>query len=150
MTIMKKVRLSDNCVLLTDNCLLRVFGLLVLVCLIGCSFQARELIVPTTSAIVKQIQVYPLFVNPGATVVLNIELVSPSDNFPGGEVIINDSSGNSYRGNLSHAKKSSRSDLVTSITLSPLVPSGELLLQVFVLDLAGNPSNTGVVKITVL
>ena len=103
----------------------------------------------TATPQVANINVHPETVNPGATVVFAVDLAKAPEAFMGGTIIVTDSLGNSYEGELSNVMNSSNS-FSASITLSPLVPAGELLLQVFVLDVTGNSSDSGFVTLTVL
>lgn len=88
-------------------------------------------------------------VPPGTTLVFEIDFTDVPGDLNGGTAVIKDSRNNySYQGLISNAN-STAGTLVTSITLSLLIPSGRLELMIFVVDLAGNPSNTIPVEIIV-
>lgn len=126
-----------------------ICGLLLICLLAGCVPSQHDATVPTTMPVMSLIQARPENVNPGAEVVLDIYFADAPCNLNGGTLVVADSQGNSYRKRLSH------SDLVAdflhaSIALSPLVSSGNLLLQVMLFDSRGNPSNTRFVAVNVL
>ena len=126
-----------------------ICGLLVSGLLAGCVPSQHDATVPTTMPVMSLIQAHPESVNPGAEVVLDIYFADAPYYLNGGTLVVADSQGNSYRKRLSH------SDLVAdflraSIALSPLVSSGNLLLQVMLFDSRGNPSNTRFVAVNVL
>lgn len=125
----------------------------VLICLLvgGCSQSSEYFYLQDRMLVLSNIQARPNPVNPGAIIVFAIDLLNLPGRFSEGTIIVNDSQGNSYQGDICNAQeKEVTNALVASITLSPLVPPGELLLEVFVLDPAGNASNTGFVTVTVL
>lgn len=116
----------------------------------ACSSTHGEFALQNAALVLSGIKALPEQVNPGGTVVLDIDLASISENLREGKIIVTDSQGNAYQEAISNMKEALSTSLVSSFRLSPLLPSGELLLQVFVLDSAGNSSNTGFVTITVL
>jgi hypothetical protein len=116
----------------------------------ACISTHGELALQSTALVLSSIEASPARVNPGGTVVLDIDLASISENLREGKVIVTDSLGNAYQEGISNLKEALNTTLVSSFRLSPLAPSGDLLLQVFVLDSEGNSSNTGFVTITVL
>ncbi len=126
------------------------FCLLLTLAISACSSIHRDLALQSAALVLSYIEVRPSQVNPGGTVVLDIGLASISENLREGQVIVTDSQGNTYQEGISNMKEALSSSLVSSFRLSPLVPSGEMLLQVFVLDSEGNSSNTGFATITVL
>ncbi|MCP4404169.1 MAG: hypothetical protein GY801_43540 [bacterium] len=126
------------------------FCLLLTLTISACSSTHRDLALQSAALVLSYIEVRPSQVNPGGTVVLDIGLASISENLREGQVIVTDSQGNTYQEGISNMKEALSSSLVSSFRLSPLIPSGEMLLQVFVLDSEGNSSNTGFVTITVL
>jgi hypothetical protein len=104
---------------------------------------------PSDAPTLLGITVNPLQANPGAIIIFSIEFTDISGDLNGGTAVITDSQGNSYQGLVSNAGGVSGT-LTTSITLHPLVTPGDLLFDIFVLDLAGNSSNKVFVNITVL
>ncbi|MBD3305922.1 hypothetical protein GF339_06045 [candidate division KSB3 bacterium] len=103
---------------------------------------------PTNAPVLSNITARPNPANPGATIIFEIGFVDVPGDLNGGTAVVTDSQGNSYQGLVSNAEGTSGT-LVTSIALSPLVTPGDLLFNVFVIDLAGNSSNTVFVTITI-
>ena len=116
----------------------------------ACISTHSEFALQSTALVLSNIKASPTQVNPGGTVVLDIDLASISEHLQEGKVVVTDSLGNAYQEGISNLEKALKTSLVSSFRLSPLIPSGEMLLQVFVLDSEGNSSNTGFVTITVL
>ena len=116
----------------------------------ACSSTHGEFALQSAALVLSHIKALPEQVNAGGTVVLDIGLASISKNLREGKVIVTDSQGHAYQEGISNLEEALNTTLVSSFRLSPLVPSGELLLQVFVLDSEGNSSNTGFLTITVL
>jgi len=99
--------------------------------------------------VLSRIQARPESVNPGAVVILDIYFADAPENLNGGTLVVADSQGNSYRKQLSHTEVVA-DFLHASISLSPLVSSGNLLLQVMLFDAFGNPSNIRFVALNIL
>lgn len=116
----------------------------------ACSSHQNKFALQSTALVLNNVAARPEQVNPGGTVILDIALASISEHLREGKIIVTDPLGNAYEESVSNLKRALNTSLVSSFRLSPLVPSGEMLLQVFVLDSEGNSSNTGFVKITVL
>ena len=104
---------------------------------------------PSNAPILSEVIVNPPQANPGAIIIFSINFVDIPGDLNGGTAVITDSQGNSYQGLVSNAEGTAGM-LTTSITLSPLVTPGELLFNIFVLDRAGNASNTVFVTILVI
>ncbi len=117
--------------------------------LAGCAPSSHDATVPAAMPVVSRIQARPEYVNPGAVVVLDIYFADTPGDLNGGTLVVADSQGNSYRKRLSHSEIVAEF-LHASIALSPLVSSGNLLLQVMLFDSRGNPSNTEYVAVNVL
>ncbi|MDY0092535.1 MAG: hypothetical protein RBT80_07520 [Candidatus Vecturithrix sp.] len=94
---------------------------------------------PTNAPILSNPTVRPNPANPGATLIFEIGFVDVPGDLNGGTAVITDNQGNNYTGLVSNAEGTS-GVLVTSIWLSTLVRSGELLFTIYVVDLAGNSS----------
>lgn len=86
--------------------------------------------------------------NPGSTVLLELHVKKAPANLQGGAVVVADSHGNAYRGQLCRAEGTSDS-FITSIRLSPLVEPGDLLFEVFILDSSGDLNRTHFLLITI-
>lgn len=86
--------------------------------------------------------------NPGSVIVFEMNFVENVENLKDGSVVITDSQGNSYRGQLSGTDDAS-GNFVTSIRLSPLLEAGELLFEVLILDQSGNLHKTKLLFITI-
>ena len=125
-------------------CAVLLIGLLA-----GCAPSLHDATVPAAMPVMSRIQAHPAQVNPGAEVVLDIYFADAPGNLNGGTLVVADSQGNSYRKRLSHSDIAA-DFLHASISLSPLVSSGNLLLQVMLFDARGNPSNTRFVAVNVL
>ena len=96
-----------------------------------------------------EIHAQPDPVNPGAMVLLRIQFLDSPGDLNGGMVVVTDSQGNSYHQPITQADVSS-GGITSSLTLSPLAASGELLLQVVVFNEDGHSSNAGFVTLKVL
>jgi hypothetical protein len=122
--------------------------LLFLLPITGCSDGGSGPTGPENAPILSNVYAQPNPANPGATVVFQINFVDFPGDLNGGVAYITDSQGNNYQGLVSNANGTSGT-LVTSITLSTLVTSGQLTFDIFVQDLSGNSSNTVIVSITI-
>ena len=117
--------------------------------LAGCAPSSHDVTIPAAIPVLSRIQVRPEYVNPGAVVILEIYFADAPENLNGGTLVVADSQGNSYRKPLTHAEVVA-DFLHASISLSPLISSGNLLLQVMLFDARGNPSNTRFVALNIL
>lgn len=95
-----------------------------------------------------QMSAHPNPANPGATIVLEIQVEKAAANLNGGAVIATDSYGNNYQGKISSVE-GTPDTFVTSIRLSPLTDPGDLVFEVFILDAAGNLNRTHYLLITI-
>ena len=122
--------------------------LLVFITVTGCSDSGGGLTGPSNAPVLSNIIARPNPASPGATIIFEINFVDIPGDLNGGTAFITDSQGNNYQGLVSNAEGTSGT-LVTSIVLSLLVTPGQLTFDVFVQDLAGNPSNTVLITITI-
>jgi major membrane immunogen (membrane-anchored lipoprotein) len=98
------------------------------------------------------VTVNPPEANPGAILVFSIAYVDISGDLNGGTAVITLQNGDyqeTVQSLVSNAEGTTGT-LTTSITLSPLVPVGELVCSIFVLDRAGNASNTVFTTVQIL
>ena len=117
----------------------------------GCVSMPRyDVTFPADVPDLAHIHAQPDPVNPGAVVLLQIQFLDSPGNLNGGTVVVTDSQGNSYHQPITQADLSSSGGITSSLTLSPLVASGELLLQVVVFNEDGHSSNAGFVTLKVL
>jgi hypothetical protein len=96
---------------------------------------------PTNAPTLSEVTVSPAFgVNPGEILVFFINFTDINGDLNGGNAIINDDQGFRYDSIVSNAEGLSGT-LSVSITLSPLLTSGDHLFSIVVFDRAGNQSN---------
>lgn len=97
---------------------------------------------------ITQMIAHPNPANPGATIILEMQVEKATANLHGGAVIATDAYGNNYQGKISSVE--GRPDtFVTSIRLSPLTDPGDLVFEVLILDAAGNLNRTYYLLITI-
>jgi hypothetical protein len=127
-----------------------LWSLVGILCLTGCDGGGGPT-GPSNAPVLSNIRVNPSQVNQGTgvTIVFSIDFVDIPGDLNGGPVVITDSQGNRYESVVSDAVGTAGT-LITSIQLSQWVPPGEVLLTIYVWDLAGNQSNPGYVTITVI
>lgn len=101
-----------------------------------------------TAASDNPLTAYPNPANPGATIILEMCVEKAAVSLSGGTVIATDSHGNNYQGKISSVE-GTPDTFVTSIRLSPLTDSGDLVFEVFILDSAGNLHQTQFLMITI-
>ena len=122
--------------------------IVILLSIAGCDSGGGGPTGPANAPIISNSQVRPNPAYPGATLVFEIDFVDVPGDLNGGTAVILDDKGNNYQGLVSNAEGTSGT-LVTSITLSPLIPSGTLVFTIYVVDLAGNSSNFDYAEINV-
>ncbi len=123
--------------------------LVVILSITGCSDGGGGPTGPSNAPILSTVTVNPPQANRGAIIIFSIDFVDIPGDLNGGTAVITDSQGNNYQGIVSNAEGTAGT-LTTSITLSPLVASGDLLFNIFVFDQAGNASNTVFTTIVVI
>jgi len=132
------------------KCLGLLWSLVGLLCMAGCDGGGGPT-GPSNAPVLSNVRANPSQVNQGTgvTIVFSIDFVDFPGDLNGGTAVINDSQGTHYESVVSDAVGTAGT-LITSIQLSQWVQPGEVLLTIYVWDLAGNQSNPGYVTITVI
>jgi hypothetical protein len=109
---------------------------------------------PANAPVLSNIRVNPLEASPGAFITFFIDFVDVSGDLNGGTAVISlQGQENAYQETVYNPVSNAEGTagtLTTFVELSPLVPRGTLLITIFVQDLAGNPSNSISITITVV
>jgi hypothetical protein len=117
--------------------------LLVLIWSAGCDDGGGSPVDPAANApVLSTITARPNPADRGATIIFEIGFTDLPGDLNGGTAFVTDSLGNNYDPALVSNAEGTSGILVTSITLSPSISTGEITFYVFVQDLAGNSSNT--------
>ena len=104
---------------------------------------------PTNAPVLTAVTANPQQAYPGAIIIFSIVFTDIPGDLNGGTAVITDNRGGNYQGAVSNAEGTSGT-LTTSIELSPLITTGQVVFSIYVVDRAGNPSNIVPVTITIL
>lgn len=129
------------------NVVVGVLFMMLFVGMTGCDNGGGGTTSPANAPVLSTVVVRPNPASPGSTIVFEINFVDVPGDLNGETAFISDGT-NTYQGLISNAEGGSGT-LVTSMTLSPLLSPGNLVLSIFVQDRAGNTSNKVYVTLSV-